>query len=71
MAAFKPPLGCKPRDLYLRERIEDLSRSIHQYSVSEGTSEEIAWSILKWGNEIQKRIVEFTEITISTPTKGD
>jgi hypothetical protein len=61
--AWKPPLGCQKREEYLRERIEVLSRTMHEYINSDGSTAVIARSILIYVDEFEERVHELIEIT--------
>lgn len=60
--SVKPPLGPTPRKKIVRDRIVALSRSIHDYAISDMDDRAVAIAIIKWANELKERAHEFFEI---------
>lgn len=60
----KPPLGVSPKYIYELQRIQNLSRAIHEYAFHE-KSEKNYKLMLEWSNELTERIESLIDSSIT------
>lgn len=66
---LRPPLGPRPRVFWLRDRVMELSRAIHEYAAHrDGTTPRLTRRIEEWAAELAQVAAELHDVTSTKTT---